>query len=387
METMYWRNWRNWRNQIFNLLTKSSTLFLIATICTTAAMADFEENNNPDQMSKAGKFANNPLKFNHNFDSLPKSARLKKIPWPESYWPSVAGGIRNRFQGNLTPTRFDLLFLTKKKLKSMSPEKIAKLSPTEKLDLLLGDYKFTFTKEEIDRTKEACGILSGLNKGWWGLCHGWSPASLQYPEPDCTTVTNPDGIEIKFVSSDLKALALYFVGEVSELKGCSCGTRCELSVLNPFRKKDPSYIDINPGAFFIVLANLISNDQGFVMDRTTDSPIWNQPVFGFSTKVISDRKISNGRREVDIELKVDWLVELPSNVKPYGDDPRAQKNSIYTATLEIDKDGNIDGGKWSGKSVDDHPDFIWMDPTDDMCKYGPRWVAVDKLLKEATKNK
>ncbi|MBF0362856.1 MAG: hypothetical protein HQK49_17690 [Oligoflexia bacterium] len=383
----------HWQKKILSFLTVTSVSILFGITTTTISFAaGFNEDNNPEVMTTAGKFAKNPLKFNYHFDSLATSAKLKDQirPWTDSYYPTVDGGIRNRYQTGKAPTRWDLMFQTKNKLKRMSANEIAQLSPTEKLDLYMGDYSFSFTKEEIDRTKGACGILRGINKGWWGLCHGWAQEALNRPEPNCITVSNPDGIQIKFGSSDLKALALYFAGEVSEAEVCQIGERCSVKGDSSSRRSYTSFNDVNPGAFLVTLANLIPNQQGFVMDRTADVQVWNQPIFGYSLKVLEDSQTASSGsasgtvREVSIKLKVDWVKELDSSMQPYGLDPEAQTSTTYTAVIELDSKGRIIGGRWTGNSLDEHPDFIWMKPRDNMSNYGDRWQAVDRLYKRAT---
>ncbi len=40
-----------------------------------------------------------------------------------------------------------------------------------------------------------------------------APASMYYEQPDPFVITNKDGIQIPFGSSDIKALLIYFVAE------------------------------------------------------------------------------------------------------------------------------------------------------------------------------
>ncbi|MBF0297705.1 MAG: hypothetical protein HQK51_03235 [Oligoflexia bacterium] len=381
-----------WQKKILSILTITFILLISNVIVVFAG--GFDNANDPEKMALAGKFSNSPLQLVYKLDSLPKSSSLSKdnMPWSENYWPTVEGGLRYRFQTAKTPTRFDLYFQGKKKVKRMKEEDIAKLSPTEKIDIYLGDYDYTFTKEEIDRTKDAC--KHPTDKGWWGLCHGWASESLNRPEPKCVTVTNADGIKIKFGSSDLKGLALYFAGQIAQSDECFAGRRCNIDKKNLPQapaSEIMAYEDVNAGTFFLALTNLIPNQQGFVMDRTTDGPVWNQPIFGYNYEIVKEsNSASTGSatgtaREVEIKLEVNWLQELKSSMEPHNNSATAHKNSSYSAILELDSAGNIIGGRWIGKSVDDHPDFIWMKAKAKMSDYGKRWEAVDKIYQEATK--
>lgn len=53
--------------------------------------------------------------------------------------------------------------------------------------------------------------------------------------------------------------------------------------------EDPACSDTNAGAFHIVMANQLGvMKEGFLMDKTRDAEIWNQPVFKFDTKVVGE---------------------------------------------------------------------------------------------------
>ncbi|MBF0359493.1 MAG: hypothetical protein HQK49_00685 [Oligoflexia bacterium] len=366
------------------LLSLSVSCFFLSF---TVLAEKMDSKNNPELMRTAGKFANNPLTLNYDFETLPKQSELENKPWPENYWPTVKGGLRYSPSLDRTYNKFDLLthnVFTMKFL--MSQEKINKLPPTMKLDLYLGDYSYSLTREEIERTDSVFKNPEG--KGWFGLCHGWASRALNCKEPKPVTVKNPNGISIQFNSSDLKALDLYFEGEVSNGEDCGAGRRCNIES-DKITGDELEYKDVHIATFYLALTNLIPQGQGFVMDKTIDAPVWNQPIFGYSTKVISDKKEASQDsavgtvREVEIELTVDWLGELSSREQPYGDDSSARHKVVYTGVLELDKDNKIIGGKWTGNSVKDHPDFIWMKADDDKAKYGKRWQALKELLEKA----
>lgn len=92
-----------------------------------------------------------------------KKAKTKNQPWGASYWPLSKGGIADPYEGTKVEyyaefarthkgvwkeTRDDFKERQSDELKrinSMSEEELAKLAPSEKYDLLLGDYSFDLT--------------------------------------------------------------------------------------------------------------------------------------------------------------------------------------------------------------------------------------------------
>jgi hypothetical protein len=123
---------------------------------------------------------------------------------------------------------------------------------------------------------------------------------------------------------------------------------------------DASCADTNAGAFHVVLTNYISlRDQSFVIDMTRDSEVWNQPVEGFSVKVLKEyRGASEGAapgtaREVVVETLVRWVGEIENQWESSGTN---LKVSQYRYRLELDSRGRIIGGAWL---TWERPDFIW----------------------------
>src|SRR5690606_33197624 len=93
------------------------------------------------------------------------------------------------------------------KIFSMSQRDLDKLSPSEKYDLLLGDFNFGLTKQEKAEVKQAMRNDDGEIPYWFGLCHGWAAASYMESEPgEKAAVLSPDGLLLNFYSADLKAL-------------------------------------------------------------------------------------------------------------------------------------------------------------------------------------
>ena len=66
-------------------------------------------------------------------------------------------------------------------------------------------------------------------------------------------------------------------------------------------------------------------------------------------------------RFAEVKIAVDYLVE--SNALAYNTEDIIQnyiRTGHYHYILEMDADGEIIGGEWAGRSITNHPDFLWM---------------------------
>lgn len=137
--------------------------------------------------------------MSYNFDLLPLEGKVRGSGryWSGSSWRSSQGSINLRWNtpskegfGHKSPTRREVFTYPIKKMKE--------LSPAEKYDLYMGRYDYPL-KWEVDF------FARGGTADWEGICHGWAGASIHHEEPNPKVVKNPDGIEIHFGSSDIKA--------------------------------------------------------------------------------------------------------------------------------------------------------------------------------------
>lgn len=175
----------------------------MTTNCTVESLSQTKENwketsfpQFPDSNDPKFLAPNSVREFNR----LPLSARLdeEKIPWSESYFPNVFGGVARRWQSpGISP--WEYASPTKQELKNMSKSEIRKLSPVEKLDIYLGHYDYPLLKQERSRVRPT-------DPAWVGLCNGWTAVSLALKEPNAVIMRNKDGISIPFGSTDIKAL-------------------------------------------------------------------------------------------------------------------------------------------------------------------------------------
>jgi len=287
-------------------------------------------------------------------------------------------------------------------VRRMSQEEIDQLSPTEKFDI----YKALKDGKEADfRLTRNVLNLTGPNKAYWeGICNGWASAAIEFHEPKVTTYEK-NGIKLTFASSDLKALLSYYhFAMTSNIRtqkksltnriGERCGTEFPeeaWSIKNGVEyyktvvgdeiltKEVPSEcVDTNPGAFHIALTNRIANEkEAFVAEVVRDNEVWNQPVFGYSTKVIyeSDTLINHSkgtRKQVRVKTRMDYAND-GGRMFWEQDDPEEEFYAWWNPTngtenyraahkdfeyiLDLDKKGNIIGGHWLSY---ERPDFIWL---------------------------
>ncbi len=293
--------------------------------------------------------ANDPANFASDFEykysKLPLQAALpvEQTPWAETYWPAFKGSINFRWNSPLRET-FNYASPTKEEVKAMTRDQLMLLSPAEKYDLAMGRYDFPLKREAYQH--------AGADwPEWAGICHGWAPAAIQYREPKPVDFTNPDGIVIPFGSSDVKGLLSYFIAFHGEIDVVFAGRRC---------KRSGPCSDINPGALHVILTNEIGlRGQPVIADITGGKEVWNQPVYAFQMVPVASSIVEDPNGSgVDINLIMTYTDELaasqwlPTNATPLF---KASK-MVLSYTLELNRDGEITGGKWKSGNI---PDFFW----------------------------
>ena len=245
---------------------------------------------------------------------------------------------------------------------------------------------------------------SKKDPSWNGICHGWAPAAASYPEPLPVTVVNKDGIKIEFGSSDIKALiSFYYAWEAAQYTDSGdenwgfkegddgkktywakdpnmsyfiyrqVGQRCDRAAVFQGLCKGRS---INPAVFHLAVTNVIGRyHRSFVADVDPKLQIWNQPVFGYATKVLkvesiqagdsgddedTDHPPANGAvKRVLVHTTFTYVDEMDPSYNPKGQPKTDKKEMAYW--LELDAGGKIVGGEWSRgifRARDRRTDFI-----------------------------
>lgn len=288
--------------------------------------------------------------FIKDFNALPLSGAVTSSEkyWSGDYWALKKGNINYRWFAK-NKIGFNLNSPTRDRAKKMSIPELAELSPSEKYDLFTGRYDYPL-KNEVYRISDPGAEI------WEGICHGWSPAAMNHNEPRAKLVRNPDGIEIPFGSSDIKALiSYYYAYSYSATDTHQVGRRCfkDPRMFSSPNERDCTN-DLNAGAFHVILANRIGKDgKGFVADLQRYKEVWNHPITSYKSTV-------TGRTSAGVRVRttITYVDENGHDWQPVKGTPKQEfKTADYEYLIELDGTGKITGGEWISKQ---RPDFLWL---------------------------
>ncbi len=293
----------------------------------------------------------------------PTDYRLSEAhaPWSGNYFAMKHGGIANRWQ--IGEKRYPRLHQlpNRDEVLNMTAEEVNRLSPAEKYDIFVGDYDYTVTKRELFNR----GPMRGLKpKIWEGFCNGVRCASGILPEPKTSIIVqNHDGINIKFQSSDLKALAgaaYFFVERYAQMGGPTANTKAEAQP--------------NAAAFDLALRYFLSQKKkSFMVDANLGKQIWNESVIGYHREVSPPQGLTPDeqwqRPWAIAKVKVEGYLETLGEVdikKTNG--PTVHKivagelheNLPISYVLYIDAQGNAFDGTWNRAKNNRGVDFVWF---------------------------
>jgi hypothetical protein len=212
----------------------TSIALILASVASTAfAREAWNSANDPQGM----RLETSPA-LETRLEKIPTSGSMEKLPWSDSYWPSYQGGIARRWrEGRAGDTRSWTYGArgvnTLGRLKRESIERVRVMSPAEKLDVLNGDYNYTFLEEIRKGLASEESNFRGdatirRERAWEGICHGWASAAIHHTEPSPVVVTNKDGIKIPFGTSDINALLSYYYANFSQDSNFM-GGRCNIN--------------------------------------------------------------------------------------------------------------------------------------------------------------
>jgi hypothetical protein len=314
---------------------------------------------------------------------------LPEPPWSDSYWPVTKGLIARRWADQGFPDSND--WLTNFNYVQSAPAVTGNpdtLSPAEKYDMLVGDDGFSLTTKmwsegQYYQEKDGKVLL------WMGLCHGWAPASIMTLVPKkSVVVTTPQGREIVFYPSDIKALASQLWGEAPPMYKF-VGSRCKVTEPKEDavgRVIDDGCFDVNPATWHIGIVNQLgAQKRGFVFDATYDQQVWNYPIYSYQYRYFNPQTLAVSQKlagsVVDVaDFSIDkfktfrapgtrYVVGIAMDVRyavPTKPSVKAVTKSTfhtvkYVYDLELDASGAIIGGEWYSNF---HPDFMWNPPPD-----------------------
>jgi hypothetical protein len=286
--------------------------------------------------------------YTHKFSSMPQESMLGHDGrnWSDDFWPSQKGSINRRWNAPGQPG-FKLKSPSRESAMQLSARQLEQLAPTEKFDLLQGNYSYP-------TVKMVTGSSSENAKDWAGICNGWAPASSLLVEPKPVALRNPDGILIPFGSSDIKGLLSYYYAfyaddEPTRQVGLRCYLKRGLRALSRGCNDD-----LNAGAFHIIIANRLGLEKkGMMMDRDRLNEIWNQPVIGYQTNITN-----RSGNKLTVETKLYYVEEIqPTWEAVVGTDKQKLGLLELEYELELNSSGNIIGGNWISWT---RPDFLWF---------------------------
>ena len=314
---------------------------------------------------------------NRQFSSLPLrgSAGDPQKYWSSDYWPRYKGGINYRWNA-ARPSGFNLISPTKAQAQVMSQSQLAALAPSEKWDLLIGRYDYP-NKREVD------GYASPSRPTWEGICDGWAGAALNHDEPRPVTLANPDGIQVPFGSSDIKALLSWYYAKKHAGGYAQMGRRCNGS--NP-PGTDRCEHDMNAGAFHLVLTNKLGRDgKSFIADIDRNYQVWNHLAYSYRSTVRNTNlpPLSTSApgtvRMARVRTVVNYVFLLTRNTwEPVLGTSRQRLSSrTYEYYLDLDRDGRIIGGEWITAQ---RPDFLWLERK--VSRFGGLFSRLGELLTE-----
>lgn len=327
---------------------------------------------------------NDPAQFDpdtleYRFASLPREGEVERVPWVGSHWPTARDSINDRWAGQASESpaakygrAFGIADLETRVSRAYGLKSITRATPC------INDGECG--------ADERCVTGTTVNGGgrciplWWGLGHGWASAAILTPEPRHAVTLRGVAFEV----NDIKAL-LTIVHD--QTPSTQVSLRCNVDEQDILideagrPMKDRACRDANPGAYHVLLANLLGQrKQSFVEDNTWDIPIWNYPLRSFDIETSrevsaaeANRLLGRGRSGDPYRFNADApkLTYVKTNVHYIGADmprrhaPRSSRTphtyvDTYEYILEMDEAGKIVGGEWVGETMRGHPDFVWL---------------------------
>ena len=303
---------------------------------------------------------NSYLKYNIGInDYYPKG---NNVPWGGYYMPLINGGITTRWQVSESSHPTTSTLLTWDKVQKMTIDEIAKLSPSEKMDIYMGNKDFNITKNELTRR----GPERTNVQGWEGFCNGIRLAGVSLPEPIKEILVKSksgDEIFIKFLPADLKALggAAYYYNEWYASLG-----------ENNKRKPNAAYFDI---LLRFVLGN---QHRNFFLDIKQGSQKWNETIVGYKREIV---KTNNSISQELSSQGVKTIVDIRTTLYLLGEIGFSEANSQTTPLIEnrqlvntwttnyrlfVNENNEIIDGKWEKFDLQptniflEYPDYVWF---------------------------
>lgn len=170
---------------------------------------------------------------------------------------------------------------------------------------------------------------------WFGYCHAWSASAILEKEPVNVLQAGPHQLSV----GDQKGL---LAASHTEDSANFYGMRYE---------EGGDFSDIEPTELWKALKIHIK-EQGvpIVADIEPGEPVWNYPIYAYRVRMTPQGDKGTGTIEI-------WFAD-----DAVGKDFVGLKSLYKQYTFELALHDGVPvmgSGKWTGKSVKDHPDFLW----------------------------
>lgn len=301
-----------------------------------------------------------------------------RVPWSSSFFPYWFGGYAGRWQDGAPRLAWRTLFGFRPPTEAegrawldgaakgdpVAVRALAGLSPTEKVDLVLGRLDFPATKQGLGRTHDA----QPKPRYWAGHCNGAAAAALAAAEPlRAVDVVSAGGARVRFHPGDVKALlAVAYSDPGMTVVGEVC-TRSALDAV--------SACAMNPAVLVLAVANRIGlARRSFLVDALPTIAKQYYAVAEARLRVLGEPRASagvrvepelSGRARAFVDVAVDLV--LSSTTLPYARLAREGERvglvpvrKRYAATLALGEDGALVGGAWTGDPVDGPDDVLFV---------------------------
>jgi membrane-bound metal-dependent hydrolase YbcI (DUF457 family) len=255
------------------------------------------------------------------------------------------------------------------------------LAPTEKVDLVMGQFGFPATVEILKHTH------NGSPRYWNGRCNGVATAALAHAEPfRVVEVIGKEGQRVRFHPNDVKALlAAAYNRTQSE---CAIGESCTTVSFDA-----GATCSMNPAVLVIAIANRIGiARQSFLVDALPTRAKQYYAVASARVSLLGEpRALGDTTTEpalqgrvsslvdvgIDLELSSTTLPYAPANVvdRSFPDGTHYERAGVhpvsmhYRATLALGSDSDLVGGRWEGDPADG-PDDVYLVTGEPLLKDG-----------------
>jgi inner membrane protein len=272
---------------------------------------------------------------------------------------------------------------------AIARKRLFSLSPTEKVDLALGRFDFPATAEALSFTHNA----KPKPRYWFGRCNGVAAAATIEPEPfRVVDVIGTSGAHIRFHPNDVKSLlavayaqpAKYtLIGDMCTTVAFDPGAACSMNpavlvvaLLNRVGiARESLVIDVIPsiGNQYYALANARVRIVG------TQRPPGGEPM----DTTLASRTASLVDVAIDLTMSSTTLAYARANVIDTADPTGTRYMHVgvvpvpfaYTATLALDKDGELVGGRWTGNPPDGPDNIVIVEGGPSLDEHGGLAVA------------